>query len=67
MTNYWVIGGAYDANDFTKMAEGCEEQRFGPFASYEDALRKWSDLAWQSVDAGNVHFAIEAEKDIRAA
>ncbi|MFT5539320.1 MAG: hypothetical protein ACI82H_000838 [Alphaproteobacteria bacterium] len=45
MAIFWVIGGKYASPDCTKMAEGHKEQRFGPFASYEDALRKWSDMA----------------------
>ncbi len=67
MAIYGVIGGKYASPDCTKMAEGHKEQRFGPFASYEDALRKWSDMAWQSVDASHIRFVIEAKKDIRAA
>jgi hypothetical protein len=39
----------------------------GPFASYEDALAKWAELAWQSVDNCNVRFHIESESDSRAA
>lgn len=61
MTTFWVIGGEYASTDFNKIAPGKTEQRLGPFASYEDALGKWTELAWQSVDCCNVRYRIEGD------
>lgn len=58
MSAYWVVGGEYASTDFNKIAPGAQEQRFGPFAGYEDALDKWSELAWRTVDNCNVRFRI---------
>ena len=58
MTAYWVVGGEYASTDFNKIAPGKTEQRFGPYAGYEDALAKWSELAWQTVDNCNVRYRI---------
>ncbi len=62
MTTFWVIGGEYASTDFNKIAPGKSEQRLGPFASYEDALGKWTELAWQSVDCCNVRYRIEGDR-----
>jgi hypothetical protein len=67
VTQYWVIGGEYESTEFKTIAGGGRPQRMGPFASYEDALAKWADLAWQSVDNCNIRFHIESESDSRAA
>jgi len=61
MTTFWVIGGEYASTDCNKIAPGKSEQRFGPYASYEDALGKWSELAWQSVDSCNIRFRIVSD------
>ncbi len=68
MAQFWVVGGEYDSTRFQHMAGGGKPFRAGPFRSYEEALRKWAELAWQSVDACNVRFHIETDEgDIRAA
>ncbi|MFM2128945.1 MAG: hypothetical protein RL477_491 [Pseudomonadota bacterium] len=73
MAQYWVVGGEYDSTRFQHIAGGRKPFRAGPFGTYEDALRKWAELAWQTVDTCNVRFHIEtdhseADKDkIRAA
>lgn len=68
MAQYWVVGGEYDSTKFQAMAGGGKPLRVGPFISYEEALRKWAELAWQSVDSCNVRFHIETdESDARAA
>ena len=35
MARYWVIGGEYADTAFEQIAGGAEEERIGPFESYE--------------------------------
>ncbi len=68
MAQYWVVGGEYDSTKFQHIAGNGKPFRAGPFRSYEDALQKWAELAWKSVDSCNVRFHIETEEaDSRAA
>lgn len=68
MTQYWVVGGEYESTKFEGLAGGGSPLRAGPFANYDEARRKWSELAWQSVDSCNVRFHIETrENGVRAA
>ena len=50
MTQYFVVGGEYTGTDFTTIAEGGREARFGPFATYGAAHEEWHAQAWRSVD-----------------
>jgi hypothetical protein len=61
MARFWVIGGEYADTRFERPAEGAEERRYGPFASYEDAKAEWARLAWASVDNAHCRFRIEQE------
>jgi hypothetical protein len=62
MARYWVIGGEYADTRFDRPSEGTREQRFGPFASYEDAKAEWARLAWASVDNAHARYRIETEE-----
>jgi len=42
MQEYWVVGGNYSDVSFADLREGTAEL-FGPFASYDDAFRRWRD------------------------
>ncbi len=56
---FWVIGGEYADTGFTRPAPGTTEQRYGPFASYEEAKAEWARRAWASVDDAQTRFRIE--------
>lgn len=66
MARYWVVGGEYESTDFKVLKAGGQELRAGPFTTYEDALRKWAELAWKSVDSCNIRYRIEIENDAAA-
>ena len=38
---YWVVGGRYCDAEFAALSDGTGEV-YGPFASYDEALRSWS-------------------------
>jgi hypothetical protein len=56
---FWVVGGEYKDTSFTAPAEGQEEGRYGPFATYEEAKAEWARRAWASVDDAHTRFRIE--------
>jgi hypothetical protein len=66
MKRYWVVGGEYADTSFTRFAPGKAEERLGPFASYETALRAWSGRAWATVDDAHMRFSILTEEDSAA-
>lgn len=64
MTQYWVVGGTYSDTQFLKPQPGHNEQRFGPFGSYEEAHKVWSTQAWTTVDDAHARFRIiKCEED----
>lgn len=56
---FWVVGGKYTSTDFTSTVSGAAEERFGPFANYDDALVAWREKAWSSADDGLIRYRIE--------
>ena len=58
-SDYWVVGGEYSDTSFTRPAPGTEEQRHGPFRSYEEAKAEWARRAWATVDDAHTRFRIE--------
>jgi hypothetical protein len=56
---YWVVGGEYADTGFTQPAPGTQEQRYGPFQTYEDAKAEWARRAWATVDDAHTRFRIE--------
>jgi hypothetical protein len=61
MPRYWVIGGEYADTSFELIAGGAEEERIGPFDSYEAAKAEWQARAWASVDSAHSRYRIEEE------
>lgn len=61
MAPFWVIGGEYTGTDFEKIAGGGAEERHGPYATHEEALGKWQQLAWATVDNAHARYRIEQE------
>jgi hypothetical protein len=47
---YWVVGGKYESTAFNTFAPGAQEERYGPFETFDDAQREWQRHAWQTVD-----------------
>lgn len=58
-SSYWVVGGIYEDTSFTTIAEGGQEERFGPYDSYEAAKKIWQTKAWAGVDDANCRYRIE--------
>jgi hypothetical protein len=63
MARFWVIGGEYADTNFEAIAGGGAEERHGPFASRQDALAKWQQLAWTTVDNALARYRIEQEQE----
>ena len=61
MQRYWVVGGEYRSTDFEEIAEGKEEERYGPYASLKEARQIWAALAQKTVDNALVRYRIERE------
>jgi hypothetical protein len=66
MSRYWVVGGEYKTTDFRDMANGKGPQRFGPFASYEQARVVWQTQSWATVDSCHHRFTIVKEEDTQS-
>lgn len=62
MARYWVTGGKYADTSFTKLAEGEEEVRKGPFDTYEDAHAVWAAASWANVDDAFTRYRIDKEQ-----
>ena len=60
---FYVIGGEYADTAFTAIAEGHQEQRFGPF-SEKEARDKWRALTGQTVDNALVRYRIKPEHEV---
>lgn len=60
---YWVVGGEYADTSFTRLAAGRREERYGPYASYNEAYAAWSARARATVDDATIRYRIIAEED----
>lgn len=58
MSQYWIVGGQYQATDFADLAPDGEEQSLGPFGSYLEAKKAWARLSWTKVDNCHVRYFI---------
>ena len=67
MARFWVVGGIYSDTTFERTASGGAEDRFGPFASHEDAKAEWQRCAWSTVDDAHARYRIEEEGEGAAA
>ena len=56
---YWVVGGEYKDTRFAEPAPGKEEERYGPFSTYEEAKAEWGRRAWATVDDAHSRYRIE--------
>jgi hypothetical protein len=61
MERYWVLGGEYESTDFRRLAAGKREERYGPFAGFEESRAKWAELSMAHVDNAHVRYRIEKE------
>lgn len=64
MAAFWVVGGEYRDTRFEEFAEGREEERYGPFATYDDAEREWKRLSWAAVDNCQVRYRIVEDETV---
>jgi hypothetical protein len=62
MTRYWVIGGEYRDLRFDKLAPGAQEERHGPFATYQKAYEVWQERARATIDDALIRVRIVDEK-----
>lgn len=67
MKRYWVVGGEYRDTSFTAFAPGKAEERLGPFATYDEALKAWAGRAWATVDDAHSRYSILTEESGAAA
>lgn len=56
---YWVVGGEYADTGFEEMADGCQEERHGPFPSYEEAQALWQQMSWEHIDDAHMRYRID--------
>jgi hypothetical protein len=56
---YWVVGGEYADTGFENLADGKEEERYGPFNTYKEAQGLWQQLSWQHIDDAHVRYRID--------
>lgn len=56
---YWVVGGRYTGTDFATIRSGHRKERYGPFHTEEEAVRKWRELAFATVDDAFAAYRVE--------
>ena len=61
MTVYWVVGGEYADTRFAALAPGRTLERYGPFATYQEAREEWQKRAWATVDDCQVRYTVVEE------
>lgn len=61
---YWVIGGDYLDPGFRQMVEGTQEERLGPYDTYQAAHDAWQERAWSTVDSCTRRFRIVEESSV---
>jgi Domain of unknown function (DUF4170) len=61
MARYWVVGGEYADTRFERFAPGAQEERHGPYASYDEAHKVWEARARATIDDALVRFRIIEE------
>jgi Domain of unknown function (DUF4170) len=61
MARYWVVGGEYADTRFERLAPGTQEERHGPYASYDEARKVWEVRARATIDDALVRFRIIEE------
>jgi hypothetical protein len=61
MARYWVVGGEYADTRFERLAPGVQEERHGPYASYDEAHKVWEARARATIDDALIRFRIIEE------
>lgn len=56
---FWVIGGEYQCVEFHEVIPGTARV-FGPFSSYEEANRVWSERSLASRSSATTRYSIVA-------
>lgn len=60
---YFVVGGEYADTTFTRIADGHQEERFGPFDEH-DAHVCWRSITGKTVDNAMVRYSIRADEEV---
>jgi hypothetical protein len=55
---FWVVGGLYLDTRFERFDDGCSEERYGPFDSYDAAEREWQSRSGRQADNCRVFYRI---------
>ena len=63
-SRYWVVGGEYTDTQFSRVVDGTEEERLGPFDSYTAAHDAWQARAWATVDSATKRYRIVEETTV---
>ena len=63
MPEYWVIGGEYTDTNFEQFADGKGEERYGPYADYQAALKEWNSRSFSQVDDCYVRYRVTVEAE----
>jgi hypothetical protein len=58
-TEYWVVGGRYKTTEFQVIADGSAEERHGPYADYDAAMKEWQARSMAQIDDAHVRYRIE--------
>ncbi len=62
-TKYFVVGGEYADTSFTRMADGREEERYGPFDE-QAAHDFWRKITGQTVDNAMTRYVIRPNEEV---
>ena len=63
-TRFWIVGGEYEDTGFTQLKPDTGSLS-GPFASYDDALAEWRQLATASRYDAHARYTIATETSRR--
>lgn len=58
---YKVVGGEYKTTKFDQLAS--EFEQYGPFETYDSALKKWRALTGRTVDNCLIRYQIHEVKE----
>lgn len=59
---YWVVGGEYASTSFDELADNGQEEVYGPFERYQDAVKEWRERSWATVDNCNARYRVVSEE-----
>ena len=60
--SYFVVGGVYKDTSFEELENSENQEKLGPFESYDEALKVWEKVSWEKVDDCNVRYFILPQK-----